>query len=39
VDDEVAHKDEMVDVLTIGDQVFAQQVSSYGGDTTAIRRR
>jgi hypothetical protein len=39
VDDEVAHKDEMVDVLAIGDQVFAQQVSSYGGDTTAIRRR
>jgi hypothetical protein len=39
LDDEVAHKDEMVDVLTIGGQVFAQQVSSSGGDTTAIRRR
>jgi hypothetical protein len=39
LDDEVVHKAELVDVLTIGDQVFAQQVSSYGRDTTAIRRR
>jgi hypothetical protein len=37
-DDEVGHVDETVHVLALGSQVFAQQVSHNGGDTTALRR-
>ena len=39
LDEEVAHKAESVDILRIGDLVFAQQVSSNGQNTTAIRRK
>ncbi|MFN2270319.1 MAG: choice-of-anchor Q domain-containing protein, partial [Anaerolineae bacterium] len=39
LDAEIGHMDEGLDVLRIGDQVFAQQVTSRGGDTTALRRR
>ena len=39
LDDELYHKSEALDVLVIGDQVFAQQVTSEGSDTTAPRRR
>jgi len=38
-DDETWHVTEAVDVLAVGSQIFAQQVSSRGGDTTALRRR
>jgi hypothetical protein len=37
-DDEVGHLYETVHVLALGNQVFAQQVSNYGGDTTSLRR-
>lgn len=35
---EVGHVAETLHVLALGSQVFAQQVSSKGGDTTALRR-
>ena len=38
LDAEIGHVRERVDVLTVGNQVLAQQVSSNGGDTTALRR-
>jgi len=38
VDSETSHVAEEVDVLAIGGHIFAQQVSSFGGDTTALRR-
>jgi protocatechuate 3,4-dioxygenase beta subunit len=37
-DDEVDHGEETIDVLALGDQLLAQQVTSNGGDTTALRR-
>jgi len=37
-DTEVAHVDETLHVLALGDRVFAQQVTHNGGDTTALRR-
>ncbi len=37
-DGEIEHTDETLDVLALGDQVFAQQVTHNGGDTTAPRR-
>jgi PhoPQ-activated pathogenicity-related protein len=37
-DREIAHIDETVHVLALGKQLFAQQVSDNGGDTTALRR-
>jgi hypothetical protein len=37
-DDEIDHGDETIDVLALGDQLLAQQVTSKGGDTTALRR-
>lgn len=37
-DAEVDHADETLQVLVLGDRLFAQQVSSNGADTTAIRR-
>jgi hypothetical protein len=39
LDDETLHVKENIDVLTLGTQVFAQQVSDNGKDTTAIRRQ
>jgi hypothetical protein len=39
LDGEVNHVEEAIDVLQINDQIFAQQVSSRGQDTTALRRR
>jgi hypothetical protein len=38
VDSEVIHVRETIDVLSISNQVFAQQVSSNGSDTAALRR-
>jgi hypothetical protein len=38
-DTEVNHTLELLDVLQIGDQVFAQDVSSLGWDTVSVRRR
>ena len=38
-DPEVLHPRESVDILKLGDQIFAQQVSSANNDTTAIRRK
>lgn len=38
LNEEILHVRERVDVLTLGNQVFAQQVSSHGGDTAALRR-
>ncbi|NEV62629.1 PhoPQ-activated protein PqaA family protein [Thiorhodococcus minor] len=37
-DSEVDHADERLHVLALGTELFAQQVSSEGADTTAIRR-
>jgi hypothetical protein len=37
-DTEVAHGDETVNVLALGAQIFAQDVSAIGSDTVAIRR-
>ena len=37
-DSEVGHADETLHVLAIGNQILAQQVTSNGGDTTALRR-
>ena len=37
-DNEIDHADETLHVLALGDQVFAQQVSHNGPDTTALRR-
>lgn len=37
-DNEIDHADETLHVLALGDQVFAQQVSHNGADTTALRR-
>ena len=37
-DSELGHIDETVHVLMLGNQVFAQQVTSNGFDTTALRR-
>jgi hypothetical protein len=37
-DNEVQHVFEEIDVLALGGQVFSQQVSSNGGDITALRR-
>ena len=39
LDNEVVHIKENVDVLKIGQHVFAQQVSHQGGDPTALRIR
>jgi hypothetical protein len=37
-DEETLHIEESVDVLVLGDQIFAQEVSSLGLDTAAIRQ-
>jgi hypothetical protein len=37
-DSEVNHCDETVSILALGDKIFAQDMSSNGGDTAAIRR-
>ena len=37
-DGEVGHVFEEIDVLALGGQVFAQQVTNNGGDTAALRR-
>jgi len=37
-DSEVNHIDETVSILALGDKIFTQDISSNGGDTTAIRR-
>ncbi len=39
LDNEIWHSYEDLDVVRIGAQTFAQQVSSYGQDTTALRRK
>ncbi len=37
-DAETDHVDETIQVLALGDQFFAQQVTSFGGDPTDLRR-
>jgi hypothetical protein len=37
-DSETGHVDENLHVLALGNQIFAQQVTHNGGDTTALRR-
>jgi hypothetical protein len=37
-DSEVNHINETVSILALGDKIFAQDMSSNGGDTTSIRR-
>lgn len=37
-DPEILHVDEALDVLLLGPHVFAQQVTSRGVDTSALRR-
>ena len=37
MDAEIQHVDEAVDVLALGQQIFAQQVSNNDGDTAALR--
>ncbi len=39
VDDELFHVKETIDVLRIGEHLFAQQVSDNGADTTSLRIR
>jgi hypothetical protein len=38
LDSETGHIDETLHVLALGNQLFAQQVTHNGGDTTALRR-
>ena len=38
LDEETIHLDESVDILALGQDLFAQQVSSNGADTCALRR-
>ncbi len=39
VDDELFHIQETVNVIEIGEHIFAQQISDHGGDTTSLRIR